>query len=344
MQLGVCGFGYSGSGAVLDLLKEYEGVFVADKVELSFTFKPDGLNDLRKAISTEPTRHWSSDTAIRRFIKFMKRKRSIYNRATNGEFGHLSDEFIDSIIQVTWSGYTGTHYYQDSNISFLFNQLIALHIRVLYERIFKPLNLNLKPQKSMYYSYMKETEFNQLAHDFVQKVLASITDKTNTIIAVDQLFSANRPQDSFAYFDDPRAILVLRDPRDTFLLAKRAVGIYSKFIPVDKVENFIKYYKGLMRSRSYGIDKGRILEISFEDLIYRNSEMRNTIETFLGLSGKRVGGSIHFKPEVSINNTQLWRRYPEYSVDINKIEDALTEYLYHFEDFDIKPSFNTVAF
>lgn len=344
MQLGVCGFGYSGSGAVLDLLKEYEGVNVADKVELSFTFKPDGLNDLRRAICTEPTRHWSSDTAIRRFKQFMKRKRRIYNRATNGEFGPLSDEFIESITQVKWAGYTGTHYYQDSNISFFFNQLLALHIRVLYEKLFKPISLNLLPQKPMFYAYMTEAEFNHLAHDFVQKVLARITDKPDTIIAVDQLFSANRPQDSFTYFEDPRAILVLRDPRDTYLLAKRAVGIYSKFIPTDDVESFIKYYRGLMMSRSYGESKNSILEINFEDLIYHYEDTRKTIEAFLNLSHRKDDEPSYFKPEVSINNTQLWKRYPHYDADIKRIEEELGEYLYHFESFNIQPTFNTPAF
>ena len=344
MQLGICGVGYSGSGAVLDLLKDYEDVIVADKVELSFTFKPDGLNDLRRAITIEPTRHWSSDTAIRRFIQFMKRKRRIYDRATNGEFRYLSNEFVKKIVQVKWPGYTGTHYYQDSSISFFFNQLVALHMRVLWEKVFKPVKVILPPQKMMYYSYFTEEEFNGLAFDFVQKVMTSITGNTDKIVAVDQLFSANRPQDSFAYFEDPKAILVLRDPRDTYLLAKRAVGIYSKFIPVDDVDKFIKYYRGLMMSRSYAENKDLILEINFEDLIYRHKETRQAIESFLHLSSRKADEPSHFKPEVSINNTQLWKRYPNYEADIKRIEEELEEYLYHFESFSIQPSFNTPAF
>ena len=344
MQLGVCGFGYSGSGAVLDLLKEYNDVIVADKVELSFTFKPDGLNDLRRALCTEPTRHWSSDTAIRRFIRFMSRKRRIYNRATNGEFGNLSDDFLAQIKQVEWPGYTGTHYYQDSAFSFFFNQILALHIRVLFEKVFRPLSVNLPPQKTMYYTFMAEKEFNRKAKDFVQQVMTSITGKTEKIVAVDQLFSANRPQDSFAYFEDPKAILVLRDPRDTYLLAKRAVGIYSKFIPVDKVENFINYYRGLMLSRSYSKEDGAILEINFEDLIYQYDNTRKAIEGFLGLRQRQAECPVHFKPEVSINNTQLWKRYSGYENEVRKIEESLPEYLYHFEDHSIQPTFDTAAF
>lgn len=343
MQLGVCGFGYSGSGAVLDLLKDYPSVIVADKVELSFTFKPDGLNDLKKAICTEPTRHWSSDTTIRRFIQFMKRKRRIYNRATDGQFGPLSVDFIKKIIQVEWPGYTGTHYYQDSGVEFFFKQILALHLRVLIEKYFKPLKFNTWPQKTMYYSYMEEKEFDEKAHDFVQKVIMSITGKTDKIVAVDQLFSANRPQDSFAYFDHPKAIVVLRDPRDTYLLAKRAVGIYSKFIPVNKVESFIAYYKGLMDSRSYMSDD-RILEINFEDLIYDHNTTRRKIESFLGLPEAYKNESSRFRPEVSINNTQLWKKYTTYREDIKKIEDALPEFLYSFDKYRLAPTFSSESF
>ena len=327
----------------MDLLKDYSSVIVADKVELSFTFKPDGLNDLKKAICTEPTRHWSSDTTIRRFIQFMKRKRRIYNRATNGRFGPLSDIFIEQIIQAEWPGYTGTHYYQDSGVEFFFKQVMALHVRVLIEKLFKPLQFNTWPQKTMYYSYMEEKEFDEKAHDFVQKVIESITGNTDKIVAIDQLFSANRPQDSFAYFDNPKAIVVLRDPRDTYLLAKRAVGIYSKFIPVNKVESFIIYYKGLMDSRQYMNDE-RILEINFEDLIYDHETTKKTIESFLALPKTCMSKSSCFKPEISINNTQLWKKFTTYGEDIKKIEETLAEFLYPFEKYSIAPTFSSDSF
>lgn len=342
MQLGICGFGYSGSGAVLDLLKDYPSVVFADRVELSFAYKPDGLNDLKRALCIEPSRHWSSDTAIRRFIKYMKRQSRIYNRVTNGQFGILSNDFIKQIIQVEWPGYTGTHYYQGSCFDYWFNQILALHVRVLIEKFFRPLQINTLPQKTMYYAYMNEQEFDERAYVFVQKVLESITGETDKIVASDQLFSANRPQNSFPYFNEPKAIVVMRDPRDTYLLAKSAVGIYSKFIPVNNVESFIAYYKGLMDSRNYDGDS-RIFEINFEDLIYVHDTTRKAIEAFLGLPEVHKKNS-RFKPEVSINNTQLWKKYTSYSEDIKKIEKALPDFLYPFDRYSISPTFSSESF
>ena len=40
-----------------------------------------------------------------------------------------------------------------------------------------------------------------------------------------------------------------------------------------------------------------------------------------------------FDPCISMPNTQLYLRYPEYASDIKYIEGELPEYLYHFEDY-----------
>ena len=50
------------------------------------------------------------------------------------------------------------------------------------------------------------------------------------------------------------------------------------------------------------------------------------------------------KPDVSINNTQLWNKYPEYDKDIKIIESELSEYLYPFEDYHIVPSYANRTF
>lgn len=66
MVVGLCGFGYSGSGAVFDLLLEYTGLRVSKDCEMSFLYRPDGLTDLHYHL-THPARFFSSDYAIKRF-------------------------------------------------------------------------------------------------------------------------------------------------------------------------------------------------------------------------------------------------------------------------------------
>ena len=47
---------------------------------------------------------------------------------------------------------------------------------------------------------------------------------------------------------------------------------------------------------------------------------------------------------MSINNTQLWLKYPEYMLDIDIIEKELSTYLYDFSNYTKKPSFNKDSF
>lgn len=342
IQLGVCGFGYSGSGAVLDLLKDYPEVYVADHMELSFMFKPDGLDDLKEALSN-PVRHWSSDSAIRRFIKQMKRQARETNKYTNGEYSKLVDSFVKSIIQVQWTGYTGTHFYQDQGLVYLWRQEFLLRVRLYLERFFGPGTYWGIAQKKMFYSDMTEEEFNHKAKGFVEGLLQVLTRRPDAkIMAVDQFFSANDPERSFCYLSNPAAIIVIRDPRDTYLLAKKHIGLWGSFIPTKDVNSFITYYKGMMKTRKPHGEK--VLDLLFEDLVYDTDNARKSIERFLNLDASKVAKPSHFCPEVSINNTQLWLRDNSYKNDISLIEMELADYLYDFSRFTAKPTFNSTIF
>lgn len=346
MIIGVCGFGFSGSGAVLDWLKEYPEVFVYDKMEFSFIYKPDGLEDLGNAICYHPVRYFSSDSAIRRFIQYMRRMRNTYNIHTGGKFEKTLDKYLDNIIQIKWQGSTSVHSYQASSIDYIFRQRIP---RIFWGLLNRKFNIVIRgnhwPQKEMYYSALDEDDFLRCSKEFVSGVIEAITENTNAKkIALDQCFTANDPEMSFKYFENPLAITVVRDPRDNYLLAKRALGYESSFIPRQNVDDFIIYYRGLMESRKNKQNNVKISEIKFEDLIYRTKETSEGLERMIGLPHIDVTCFKHFKPEVSINNTQLWLKYPQYKKDIEKIESELGDYLYPFEEFDISPNFTGRTF
>lgn len=337
MILGVCGFGFSGSGALLDFLHSYECITVADQIELSFIYKPDGLQDLYEAIVLNPVRYFSSDSAIRRFMKYMHRQEKRYNRITNGEFSSLVKRYLDAIVQVSWSGNTTVHYYQDEGLSFVFRQKIARTIRRRIEKNYI-INKSCWPDKTMFFSYMDDHLFREYTKDFLKSFIMAVTAKTSSpIIAIDQLFPANNPEKYFWYVGDAKAIVVLRDPRDIYLLAKTSLGMPGRFIPSDNVTDFVKYYNGLMNSRRV-INSNNTLTLFFEDLIYDTENITKRIESFLQLSGGKSKDKARFDPRVSINNTQLFRRYPQYKEDVEYIEQELTSFLYDFERFKTKPS------
>lgn len=345
MIVGISGYGFSGSGAVIDLLADYNTVKIASESEISLIYKPDGIDDLKRALVDNPVRYYACDSAIRRFKQFMKRSAKELNSRTDGRFTPTCNDFIESIIQVKWKGSTMTHFAQETGMEYVFRQRLARGLRRRFEQLFGPINRPFPPDKEMYYSIMGEDEFISLAQRFLMDIITAMTGDTQKYshIIVDQLFPADNPEKDFIYFNNVKAIVVSRDPRDVYILSKTRTGMDGRFIPSDNVNDFIRYYDGMMRGSRTKNNKN-VLTIQFEELIYQPEQVRNRIECFLGLTniGRIYTG--RFDPKKSINNTQLYLRYPQYSSDIDKIKCTLSDYVFDFQRYNSVPSFNTSTF
>lgn len=341
MVVGVCGFGYSGSGAVMDLLREYPLIKTIRHPEFSFIYRPDGLEDLERAIVKCPSRFLSSDSAIRRFKQFMKFQSKELQVLTKGEFNNIIERYLSQIIQVSWNGSTTVHLYQSSGLEYIFYQVIGRKV----QRRLEKLNCKMKsfpPYKKMYYSYMGD-DFYVYSKELVNQILSSICHyKSDEICVLDQPFSANDPSKSFVFFDNPKAIVVLRDPRDLYLLCKTTTGFGGSFIPTDSVEEFVRYYQGMMLSCK--LTNNAILTIQFEDLIYFYDSTKEKIEKFLGIDDNNQQIKKYFIPEVSINNTQLFNRFLNYDKEIEYITQNLSDYLYKFPINNRNININSVVF
>ncbi len=274
----------------------------------------------------------------------MKRSAKEYDPQTGGKFSSISADFIERLIQVKWQGSTMAHYYQECCISYFYRQRLARGLRRRFEKHFGPISKPFPPDKEMFYSIMDEDEFIALARSFLVRIIESMVDNVQEYshIIVDQLFSADNPEKDLIYFDDAKAIVVSRDPRDLYILSKTATGMDGRFIPSDNVEDYILYYKGIMKGNKAQTGD-RVLAVRFEDAIYNAEETRSKIEKFLGLKREKPKNDL-FSPERSINNTQLFIKYPQYREDVDLIEKKLSSYLYNYNDYDIKPTFSTKLF
>jgi len=151
----------------------------------------------------------------------------------------------------------------------------------------------------------------------------------NHNIVLDQPFSADNPEKSFIFFDNPAAIIVDRDPRDLYLLAKEVLRSRASFIPTDNVYDFVTYYKVIRENRKKVVNTTKVLYLNFEDMIYEYKTTAEKIIAFLGL--KRHEKPLeYFNPEISKNNTQLFNKYTNYKKEIEYIEKELEEWLYPF--------------
>lgn len=334
MIIGICGYGFTGSGAVLGLLKEYDEPQVFDNAEIQEAFKVDGLQDLEYHLTKQYSRHISGDAAIKRFLdargfyKIPMMKKII----SPSDYYRISSEFINKLIQAEWYGIDNYDY---STKRPIYNFIVLVLKKVwfpLYEKITGS-SYKQWPARKMYLS-IKPEEFYNEAINYTNRLICAMGADLSKDIVLDQLFEANAPWNSFPFFSSPKAIVVDRDPRDVFLLAKygKKASAETRFMPREDVETFVNYYKNLRLDKR--IDDDRILYIQFEDLIYNYEIVVKKIEMFLGYS-LHIRPGKYFKPEISIFNTQLFKN-PKYSKDkkeIDYIEKYLSEYLFDYSKY-----------
>lgn len=332
MLIGVCGFGSTGSSAVSDYLKEFGDNCVLDGLEFHWAYKPDGLADLEQHLMHPHTRILDSIVSMKRFRNLVLGSRYLSKR------GHVSpqrlrdlvDEFLDSITQVSWLGkpYGKCGFWKE----LVGLRLVYFKIRPLLERRFgipykgwpmTRLPLAVAPRN-----------FYSAAQDFTSAILQDMGADFSRNVVLDQPFDGNNPAACFPFFRDPVAIVVDRDPRDNYVFAKTKLREMhnNRFMPIDDVRDFVKYYRLLRDGQPYQTPNDRILRLRFEEMVYEYDSATRKIRDFLHLPDNPAPKSI-FDPALSVANTQVFKRFPQFSDDVALIERELPEYLFDFSRF-----------
>lgn len=345
MIIGVSGYGYTGSGAVLDLLKEFQDCDCSFDEEFVFPYCPHGLQDLEYHLVTGGTRYFSSDIAIKEYKELIRNHitpRSVYRRKYKGKLKEITDRYIASIVDLTWEGYSPSDSLcSDNIIRHLLRFTLYGRLIMCYEKATKkrwPF-----PTGDRMYLAVRPDNFLEKTKSYIREVMESFTCDLSRTVVLNQPFDVNDPRRSMKFFDDPKAIIVDRDPRDVYLLIKCGLPFSNSWTPSNSVDDFIKYYRLNRAMNNYSEDRD-ILRIRYEDLIYEYERICKVIISFLGLERSEWAKGTRFDPHVSISNTQLYLRFPEYLEDIKVIEKELPEYLYPFERHDVKPTYSSEIF
>lgn len=332
--IGSCGFCSTGSSAVTDILKEYNSNTVLDDLEFTLAWCVDGLEDLRYHMFEGCCRDVSSRVAIERFNqRFISKAFESFQILTNGQFEKLIKQYIDDITQVKWIG----------SLHPMLSNKIRRHVNNYAHKIkaFETLS-KYEKKKGQYISVYPLAEIRmsirpecyiERSKELVQDVLNALGAVPGTNTVLDQPFPGNNPQMFFKYFNNPKAIVVDRDPRDHYLFARNF--LYKKGhrqIPAYNVKDYVTFYRNERENQPYLENRDDILRINFEDTIYNHEDARAKILHFCDVDPSTRNKHI-FEPEKSIHNTQLFKRYPEYKTDIEYIMKELSEYLYPFDDF-----------
>ncbi len=336
MIIGACGFGETGSGVITDYLKEYDNIVVKDNFEFSYITGVDGLLYLERAVMNPYNRTGDSIYAIQRFLDMLDNKKKSYD-LPSGTLMKSGKAFIDRITMVKWYwGYTNYGY----KSPYFFHKFILDKIISRFERKTGH-RANCWPLKEVKLSVRPEN-FYEAARKHVDEVLRAIGLDQDRLIVMDQPFAANNPQACFPFFNDPYAVVVDRDPRDLYVSGKTRLMGKWRFFPIDTVEDFITYYRAIRKDQPYKENHPRIFCVRFEDLVYEYDDTTAQLRDFLHLPVNPNPKSV-FDPEMSIANTQVYKRYPQFADDIKKIEEALPEYLFDFSKYP-EPDFSKEMF
>lgn len=328
------GYMGSGSSAITDLVSEFKDCQNEHKsYEFILMHCPNGVFDLEDKL-LRGNNAIRSDEAIRSFEKQMNK---LYNKKFwwVGDYEHIIGEnfksitskYISKIEEFNYSGYWYYHEEVDTKMFF----------KLLIRKPFKILTLNkikfkkvLKYNDGMRISFIKDSDFYKSTHEYVYEIISELSKGKKNII-LDQFvlpFNLHRVDN---YFDDKlKVIAVERDPRDVFILNKyiwEPKGI-SVPMPTD-VDTFCEFYKK-MRESEIECNSNKVLRLKFEDLIYNYDNELERVMEFLGFtSDDHIDKKSRFNPEISIKNTQLFRK-KEYKEEIKTIENKLQKYLYDF--------------
>jgi hypothetical protein len=341
MIIGACGFGATGSSVVTDYLKEFDNVTVKDDLEFTYLTSLDGLLYLERAVMNPYNRTGDSIAAIRRFQEFVMRKKRIYeiHGLSSDVFLQSAKDFVDAITMTKWKWYCEEKEWRYSPKhllrKYMEKKVIPARERKLGHRAdcwpLTDVRLSVRPDN-----------FYEAAQKHVDELLKGMGLDQNKVIALDQPFAGNNPQACFQFCKDPYAVVVNRDPRDLYVFGKTKLMGKMHFFPIDNVEDFIIYYRCLRKDQPYLQDHPRILRLRFEDMVYEYDKTTAKLQEFLHLPENPHPKSV-FDPSLSIANTQVFKRYPQFADDVKKIEEALPDYLFDFSKYP-EPDFRRKMF
>lgn len=331
MIIGACGYGATGSGALFDFLREFDEIQVKSEAEFKYTYQVDGLQDLEYHLMKQYSKNASGDMAIKRFLSSVNYANTPFvgQAVPRKAYKKISREYAKSLYQASWIGMESADY----EVGFLPKSVTVLGFKKFiipwYEKITRK-TYNIWPLRRLYVA-IEPDGFYEKSRKYMDDMLVEMGFDLSKPILLNQPFEGNCPENSFIYFNNPKAIVVDRDPRDVFISHEKIYYGEGRHMPRGDVKAFVQLYKNVRKNQKR-INTDKILHIRFEDLIYNYKETTDEIKLFLGLK-EHSKPRTYFNPDKSIFNTQLYNKYSGFEEEIKYIEQELEDYLFKFENY-----------
>ena len=293
------GLGYSGSGAVLDLLREVDDLFVMP-TEFRLINDPDGLLSLESALVDNWT-IFQSDFALRRFRRMChalaRRFRSPYapldhERVFRGRFMLAVDRYLEDL---TGLKYRGIWYGIDSVARRLLNRFDLLK------------RAPFLTEEMHIGRLLSREDFLSRTRAFVAE-LEELADPDAGVFVFDGDYSAMNPARVLDYVPDGRMLVVIRDPRDVMAQVRQGTFLFAP----EGFDAGLEWQRLIWTRAAEAmrdLPTERLQVLRFEDLVLRYDEVLPRVFDFLGLDlSRHARPKTLLDPARSSRNVGIWQQ------------------------------------
>lgn len=309
----VQGFNYSGSGAVIDLLREYPKFTVLGYVdtaedsggytpksmqlsEIDFIRLAGGLFEIEKFLDCD--NHFLNDALLNRTVQCFGSS-SLYR---------YSDEVRDLMYR-------------------FFSQITSLrteNLEMVYNNAY---TVGLNETPDIYYlKKMTKESYYELCRNFLTAVFNTFHQEGKEYLAADQLLADHEYKyaRNKEYIPNIKTILVPRDPRDTYTWA---VIRKQPHMEHSSVERFISWYKHMYVNVEPSKEKEGCLITRYENLVLDYDAQEKRINDYLELSPEEHKlRQQYFRPEFSKRFVGIYKDLEGHDRDLAIIKDQLSDY------------------
>lgn len=336
----------TGSSAIVEILEGYVNCTTAKmrNQEQLLLYTPHGLFDLEEKLLNNNTIH-NSDVAIDEFYLEMKRLNDNdfnwfggYKKRYGQQFMDLVDEFLEGIVDFKLRGCWSCDCVENRRtLKGCIKELVGMRKHNDLREFGK--QIILKQDNVIKYSFISRDEFYNKAKKFVKGYCEMVRQGDERDLIINQFMLPHNIHRAVNYFEeDYRIIVCSRDARDMFVLSKYIWPQFdatTQYFP-EGVSDFCKFYRGL-RNIEQKYDNRKVMQVNFEDFIYKNKDTIIELEKFLGLCHDKFDKlKTMFDPQKSINNTQNFRIKEEWMLETEVIKNELPDLIYEFP-YTFKP-------
>lgn len=301
------GYGWSGSGLLIDVLKKHSNCFSIDK-EIRFFKDSGGIIDLYNSLDNSHS-VFNYDVELNRFLKLSE----ISIRKNNIKLGldleskiNLKSDILDYINFLKKKSFKS-----DAFVFHYYNSITNIILWKLKRRF----NLKIK---EIHYLPPNKNDFICETRNLFSKFILDKYDYT----ILDQLTTSVDNNYTQIFFHDSKIINVDRDPRDIYIDYKNSRDV------ILNPKQFVYLYKHLRNNKLE--PKKNTLNIEFEKLVNDCEVQLKIIFDFLNINFTSKNDEVYKYIEQSKKNIGKYKKYKNQD-DIRYIEKNLERY-YKFKN------------